>query len=278
MQKGGVPVSIIIGAVVVLALLGGGYFYMQSKGGGGIPGLPGAVGLNPNCKYNDPDLCKFVNNWKTLKDYSIKSTSSYQGQKSDISMQISGEDKSHIVMSQSGKESFNVITIGDTTYTKDFTDNKWWKQKASKQEAEIKDKYTLKFDESDKETEDKTTYKSLGKEPCGNLTCFKYEVINPEMAGTQEFIWFDTNQYLLRKMVTKSKEGETEMTFDYSGVNITAPSPTKDAKDNQFILPTGGSIPGMSQQELDELKKASEDAQKMMQNYNIPTGGDDSEN
>jgi hypothetical protein len=185
-----------------------------------------------------------------------------------------------MVMSEGGKEGYNVITIGDITYTKDYADNKWWKQKQVKED--IKKEFDFKFDDKDEreEVEDKTTYKKLDKESCGDRQCFKYEVINPDFADTKEFIFFDDREYLVRKMRTEGKDGEvTESEFTYSGVSVSEPSPTKEAAEGQVIIPGGGTIPAISEEDkaaMEEAKKTGEQMKQELENsgYSIPDSAD----
>lgn len=236
MSKKFAPIVIITVAAVALFLAG------CSQSTSGIPGVS-SLTLNPNCKYNDPDLCKFVNNFKDFKDYSSQSqTTSKQG-KSEQLFESSGDNKSHMATTENGKETYNLITIGDTTYTKDYTDNKWWKQVTPKQQnspAPTANQQTNIKDEITKsEQEDKTTYQKIDKEPCGGLTCFKYQVLDPQNQTSKEFLYFDDKEYLLRKTRSEASDGSvTESQISYK-VSITAPSPTKDAKPDQIILPTG---------------------------------------
>ncbi len=283
-EAGLAPVAIVIAVVVVLAAAGGYYFMSQNGSVPSLPGVPGGLTLNPNCKHNDPNLCKFLNNWKDMKQFSVKSqTSSKSGPKTEISFEINGEDRFHMMMSQGGKENWNVITMGDMMFTKDYSDNKWWKQKTPKDDQNLQNKFDFKFDENDQKEEDKTTYKAMGQEPCGNMTCFKYQVINPDSQDGTEYIWFDNSQYLLRKQEVTSGDGTTTSEFSYSGVNISEPSPTKDAKEGQVILPGGGMMPAISESEKKELENAQKEGQNMMQqlqNYTPPadSGYDDSGN
>lgn len=264
-QSGIAPIAIII--VVVLVAAAGGYFLLN-KGGVSIPGAPG-VTLNPKCKYNDPDLCKFINNFKVINNYSAKSTTADKsGKKFETTFEGVGEDKSHIVYSENSKETYNVITIGDTTYTKDYTDQKWWKQKQPKEEKKLQENIDLKSEikKTEETPEDKTTYKKIGMEACGSRQCFKYQLIDPNNTDTTEYIWFDNSEYLLRKERSEGKDGTvTDTEINYSGVNINAPSPTKDAKPDQIILPTGGVVPGMTEEQTKELQKATEEMQKASQ-------------
>lgn len=262
-QTGVAPIAIII-AIVLILLAGGGYFLVSRSGSlpSALPSLPGALSLNSNCKYNDPDLCKFVNNWKDMKNYSAKSISTSKDGKFETLMEISGADKFHMLSSENNKESYNLITIGDTTYTKDYTDNKWWKQKTDKKTDDLKSQVEFKVPEAttdSQQVEDKTTYKSMGKEACASKQCFKYQVINPDVKDSTEYIWFDDKEYLLRKSRTESGGVIDETEYAYDKVNVSEPSPTKDAKPGEVIIPGGGTVPGFSQE---EMKKIQEESQK----------------
>lgn len=280
MNKGFSPIIIIAAVVVVLAAAGG-FMFLGKKGGVSVPGIP-SVGLNPNCKYNDPDLCKFMNNWKAQKDYSITYTSSDKsGQKtSEGKFEIQGEGKFSMVSSVGGKEQFNMITIEDTTYTKDYTDNKWWKQKQDKTQESLTDKFKFEFDKKTvdgKEVEDETTYTKIGQEACGELTCFKYQVIDPSFSDTSEFIFFDTSQYLMRMSRTVDKNGEVnEFVFAYGAVSISEPTPVKEAKEGQNIfVPGGADIPAVDKDEIEKLQKQYQDAAKNSPQVDIPTNEGD---
>lgn len=267
-QKGFAPILIIIAVAVVGAI--GGYLLLGKSGKApSIPGVPSGVTLNPNCKYNDPDLCKFVNNFKEIKNFGSKSTSTEKsGGKFEATFETSGQDKTRMVYTQDGKENYNIITIADTTYTKDYSDNKWWKQKQPKETPKPNEKTTNIQDEIAKteQPEDKTTYKKVGMEACDSRQCFKYQIIDPANTDSTEYIWFDNKEYLMRKTRSEGKDGSvTETTVYYDNINITAPSPTKDAAPNQIITPAGG-IPGMSQQDLKDLQDSTKQMQQQMPN------------
>lgn len=283
-QKGLAPVVIIV-AVIVVAAIGGFLFMQKGKMSTGTPGESNStssngfsLSLNSKCELNDPELCKFVNNWKQLKDYSVTSTSTDKSKnQTKMMFELSGEDKFHITTSEGDKEAYNVITIGDTTYTKDYSDNKWWKQVTKKDES-IKDKVSFNFDDSDKDTtkdtkpEDKTSYKAMGKEACGSRQCFKYQVISSMSGDSIEYIWFDDKEYLLRKERTESKDGEvTESEFSYDAVKISAPSPVKEAGKDQVIIPGGGSM-NISEEDKKAMESAQKDAQNMMKDFQNDSG------
>jgi hypothetical protein len=272
-EAGKISGKAIIGiAVLVIVVAGGAFFFAKSNGSSSSP-LNGLVKapLNANCELKDPDLCKFYNNWQNVKDYSITSTSKDKtGESGDSVFEISGEN-SHMLVKQNGKDAMEIINIDKTTYTKDYTDNKWWKHtyepdKNNDLTKDITDK--TKFDES-KAVEDKTTYKSLGKEACGDLQCFKYQMVSPDDAGSTELIWFDDRDYLLRKQSSTDKEGNTsESVFAYNGVHIAVPAPVKEGSAEQMYAPQ------MSAEEKAQYEQMKKEAQQQMQS--APQGNDSS--
>jgi hypothetical protein len=269
-ERGFAPVIAIVAVVVVLALAGGGFFALGKMGKtsglpgvGGVPSLTGLT-LNPNCEYNDPELCKFMNNWKEQKNYTVKSLSADKEGKVESLMELAGDNLFHQMMTQNGKEMFNMIVIKDITYTKDLSDNKWWKQKAEKPK-ELDNETVFQVEEKSetgKEIKDQTTYKSLGKEGCGKLQCFKYEVINPDNKEGTEYLWFDDKEYLLRKVRNEGKDGSySESEYSYDKVSISEPSPIKEAAQGQLI------VPGMSEQESRELQQQQKEAEQQLKSY-----------
>ncbi len=247
-NKQGIAPLVIVAVVAVVGIIaGGGYFLTRQKANTGAGGagsqqkksLLGGVTFNPNCKLNDPDLCKYMNR-ATSADFlkagfSGKSvTVDAKGQKSESLWEMAGEGKSHFVTNRNGKEESNIIMIDGAMYMKDYTDNKWFKYPAS-QSNEGKSgfsveemKKNMKIDT--KEIEDKTTYEKVGKEPCGSLTCVKYKVMTPFGNTTMvQYMFIDTKEYLLRKMRVENEEGgSTETEFMYNPVSIEIPSPVKE--------------------------------------------------
>ena len=224
----------IIIAIVVVVLGVGGFYVLSQKSGMSSMSVPGmkAVTLNPNCELKDPELCKFVNNWANQKTYSVTTTTTMQGSSEESLMEIDGTDKTHMVIKQNGKENMNTITIGNTTYTLDYSDNKWWKETYTPDKQKDSPVQQMKDQTSfDDKTaaKDNTTYKFIGKEACEDKTCFKYQIVDPTAADTTTYIWFDDQEYRIRKMRIEDKaNGVTELVYSYNSVNISAPSPVKD--------------------------------------------------
>jgi hypothetical protein len=206
---------------------------------------------NANCEYDDKDLCKFFASWKTHQSFKVTAESTDEGKKSTSLYESEGEDKFH--MASTGDFNFEMITIGKTTYTKGG-DGTWWKQIAANQEITVDLKAGNDFDfeepSKDEPAGQKTTYTKIGKEACGKLTCFKYQVIEPGETGKQ-YIWFDDKDYQMRRMRSEGGEGGTyEGTFSYDSVKISEPSPIKELGPNQYIIP-GSNEPQTIQSGID---------------------------
>jgi hypothetical protein len=247
----GVSKVIIVAIVAVILAVGGGVYVLNQNGSLGSALPLGRPALNPNCEYKDPELCKFFNNYANMpKSYSVTSTGNYGGMATESVYSLDGENY-QMIAKQNGKETSNMISIGDTMYTLDYTDNKWWKM-TSKPVETMEEDMADEVAFNPQETEDTTTYKFVTKEACGDRTCFKYEVITPDSEGKM-YIWFDDRDYLTRKMRMEDGNGiSSESVYSYGNVSITAPSPVKEG--NPYSG-SGGSMPSEAE------------AQKMMQQY-----------
>ncbi len=229
-------VILIVG--LVLIVFGGGYItYIKlvKKTNIGLPGTTSS--LNATCEFNDANLCKFLNSWKEQKYYTVNSTTTQQSeQKTSNVYKTVGDDKNQMIAMEEDKEVYNTIVIGETTYTKDYSDNKWWKQTATPSTNSEIAAEESRFDFDESADTQKITYKKVGTETCGSLTCFKYQVIDPANTESTDYIYFDDKEYLLRKMRNEAKDGSiTESTFDYSKISIESPSPIKEG--NPFDIP-----------------------------------------
>jgi polyhydroxyalkanoate synthesis regulator phasin len=279
-QKG-IAQIILIAVVGVLIAGAVGYGYFSKKGlSGSKSGLSnfslGGPILNSNCKYNDPNLCKYINRSLGADFYKNglagKSlTTDKSGKKSESVFEFQGNGNTHFISTSDGKEVWNIITIGNIRYAKDYTDNKWWKQV----EENVKEGDSNMFDTKKmkeeimkdfKEKEDKTEYRKVGEEPCGNLTCFKYQVINSQLKNTTQYIYFDNKEYLMRKMLLVEESYSSETEFSYGNIDIKEPSPVKEAKAGQNIFmpaisgnDNGGNTGSINSQEtqtqIEELMK-----------------------
>ncbi|MFA5926583.1 MAG: hypothetical protein WCT32_02160 [Patescibacteria group bacterium] len=231
--------------VIVLLVAAVGYFVFASKssdgsGGGGILSTVVSKSLNPNCRYNDPDLCKFINGWKEVKYFTMNSSDTAADGKTTASVfKMEGKENSQIIMSENGKESYQTISIGTTTYTKDYSDNKWFKYTPKPTDTNVaaETESQVDFDTKVDDTADKTTYQKIGTEACAKLTCFKYKVVDPANTDYTEFIYFDNKDYQLRKTRTEMKDGSvSEGTYDYAKLSISTPSPVKEGSPYNVLI------------------------------------------
>ena len=273
-QFGFTIVEVVVTVVVIAILASAGYLYLAKRTGdanplGAIQKTSTGLSLNPNCEYKDPDLCKFLNNFKDQKSYSISADSTDKDNVvSNVTMDIDGENY-HLQMSQKGKVSYNVIVIGNTTYTLDTSDSKWWKQDApesASNSASLKSDFSFKMptNSPNAKPEDRTTFEKQGKEACGNVTCFKYRA---NEGGQVSTIWFDDSQYQLRKIEMTDADGnKSTIEYRYDNAKVTAPSPVKTAAPDQVIMPSmpGMATPTISQQDMQDLQRISNDVQMQM--------------
>ncbi len=272
------PLLIIV-LVVVVAILGGvGYFLFGRGGTGGSSlGSKGNSMMTQKAKesdfaYIDDELLrKHMAAQANATKFKVISKSSGYGGSTTMIYDMDGDTlKYRTTSSGEGMES-DMIVIDDTTYIKDFKDGKWWKQteKPGEENSEIEskmDEYMVK-DAEEEETEFvKMKYNKLGEEACGDLTCYKYEEVDPngdaESAGKRLF-WFDKKDYLLRKDLSEFGEFSSESEYYYDDVSVDKPSPTKDVPEGKNIyeyMMTGGSeVEGMpSEEELNKMMKQYE--------------------
>lgn len=241
-QRGFAHLVLIVALVLVVGAVGYATWslFNRDKTLGGMAGdavakiVAGKECLN---EFNDQDLCKFLNSWNANKKFKLDASSTVDGKTSRTVMTVDG-DKSYMKMD--GSYAMEVISMGDTTYTK--AGEVWWKQTTKKTEVAESpvSKDDFKFEDPKEGSKDKnlTKYVKVGKEACGKLSCFKYQVSDPSNTYSNEYIWFDDEDYLIRKTVSEGKDGtRSESVFSYDNVSVSAPSPVKELAPNQYIIP-----------------------------------------
>jgi outer membrane lipoprotein-sorting protein len=182
-------------------------------------------------EVNDKNLCKFASSYKMDGvAYHAKFTTTGSDGTSTSEMDTDSKTNTSMTTTQGGKELMASISLNGTTYIKDEASNTWLKYPPADNSAPKTDNPTsdVKVDSSDITEKNTVTYKALGKEACGNLTCYKYQVVDTTQPKSEQFIWFDTKDYRLQRWTSKDDQGTTDMTLTYKSVNIKAPSPVKD--------------------------------------------------
>ncbi len=189
-----------------------------------------AVEASCNKEINDKIFCKFASHFNANSTYkaTITSTDS-KGTVNKIELQNDTKSNSSMVIKDaSGKEISAFITLDNSSYIKNEGDGSWTKYTSSAS-ADTKPTSDIKIDTNDITNKNTISYKSLGTEACGKLTCYKYQVVDSANADTTQYLWFDNKDYLMQRWSSKDANGTTDMSFSYQSVNIQAPSPVKEA-------------------------------------------------
>jgi outer membrane lipoprotein-sorting protein len=240
-QQGFAHVLLVIIIVAVLGVIGFvGWKVVSKKATDTAANTVSRAALEAACKETDKNVCKFMASWKSQKYYTVTTKSTSDGTTSESTYQSEGTTKFHLTAK--GETPYEMIVLGNDTYTK-ASNGTWWKQTTKPEETK---KFSSAADPSEKVVDDttadtpesKTTYKNLGKEACGNLTCYKYQVIDSSSPDDKSYIWFDTKDYQLRRTRDEAKDGTvTDSTYSYDKVAITVPSPVKVLGPNQVLVP-----------------------------------------
>lgn len=195
--------------------------------------------LNAECTDNDKDICKFFASYKALDTFKVDVVSiGADGKKSTALFESDGKDRTRILNSGENAN-LEMIIIGKATYTK-AANGTWWKQMQEDDKPSDRGelyKSALKEPTADAPGSEQFQYKKLGTEACGDLTCFKYQVIDPKQHGQTLLIWFDTKDYQLRRQTIEDKDSKSEQTFTYTGITIKEPSPVRELGPNQILIP-----------------------------------------
>lgn len=242
LYSGLAPVVIIVVILIIGAI--GAYFF--TKGGGSLGGVSpfGPKITEKDFAFvEDPLVRKHLATQANVTSYRTKTTVSGFSRTTTSEIQYTGTDiKYRTIESEGSKEISHLISIGDTTYVKDYSDNKWWKQTFKPEEIKEDEKPTDVKEEYKQLEVKKPIYKKLGEEACGNLTCYKYQETIPG-AGIRTF-WFDKSKFLLRKDEFTSGGIKATNEYEYNAISITAPSPTKDVPEGRSVYEyLGAAVP-----------------------------------
>lgn len=186
-----------------------------------------------NKELHDKDLCKFASNYKLDGlSYEVVITNTQDGKTSVTTMQIDGKNNSSLVTTEDGAQTGAYISLNKAVYNKDLGTGTWTKFSTATDTAatptETKPADNIDFNTSDLTENNTISYKKIGKEACGNLSCYKYQVVDSQNPGTTQYIWFDTKDYVMRHWYSKDSANTTDMVITYRSVNIKEPSPVKE--------------------------------------------------
>jgi outer membrane lipoprotein-sorting protein len=255
----GNTLMIALVVIIVIAVIGGAaWAVMQHNKKNPLSGASPATIAAANaaetaCKtyYHDNNLCKFASSAVALTKTAYTATATTTSSGTTGSTTIKSDGKGNFALSgSSGGQSFDSIEIGTTVYIKNPTDGTWLKYgSAAPTVTNPASNVNFTFTAADAA---KIQYKSLGTEKCGNLTCYKYQVIDAANTGTTQYVWFDTDSFTLQRWSSKDANGSSDLTFTYGAVTISAPSPVTD-----MSAAAGASGSGLTQAQIDALSQAA---------------------
>lgn len=232
-----VPILSVVGVVLLVGVVGWFFWNNFGKSADNVVLDAASQKAREECeKEADKDICKFLTNWKLNKDYRITSVMD-DGTKSVF--EVDGDNS---YMKSEGEFAYEVIMIGKITYTK--AGSTWYKS-AENQDSEPLEVGKMDFGDPSEAKDgeaSKTTYKLISKEACGNLQCFKYQVIDSKDTDSTNYLWFDDKDYKVRKTLSEYTDGKYEATYEYSNITVKVPAPVKDLKPGEVVMP-GASEP-----------------------------------
>jgi hypothetical protein len=237
-ERGVGHVLMVILVVVVIAIIAGvGYEVMHKKNS--IPTTSAttaqtkaqATAAQSSClsTYHDSDLCKFVAAEaaspfeKTSSILTLNGTSSGQTTSGTISQD--GKGNNSLSLTSNGT-TINTVALDGHNYAQASAGGPWIDYGTTASSTTTTPDTSLT---SFLGTLSTTTYKKLANEACGNLTCFKYQIVDKTNPSATQYVWFDNQQYLLRKYFESGLSGSDSltMTIAYQSVNIAKPSPVQ---------------------------------------------------
>jgi hypothetical protein len=191
------------------------------------------------CQTDDKELCIFFLNFNQKETFRANITSTDgKGAKTTSVFDAEGDKKSRVVVDGKGYK-FEYIAIDKLIYFK-ATSGTWWKQALDlKTKEKYLEKYVYNFEEQVDQTdpEKKITYEYIGPDWVGDYYCFKYEITDPAKSGEKQYIWFDNQEFLLRRVLTQKSNTGTDSTITYPDIKISEPTPVKVLGPNQHVLP-----------------------------------------
>lgn len=245
-QRGIAQVLLVVIIVVVVAAIGYvGWKVTSNKNKGSTSNSSAPAAGNKQvasaaettclASYHDKDLCKFVAAEaaapfeKTPLKLTMSGTSG--GSSGTWTMEQDGQGNDSLMMSGGG-QTLNTITLGGQTYMQTTAGGPWvtygaaGNSSSSSTSQSSPDSSLTDFVKSMSTTK----YTKLGKEACGGLTCFKYQVTDSTMPNSTQYVWFDTSRHLMRQYYEADSSTGDKMTMviSYQKVTISKPSPVQD--------------------------------------------------
>ena len=233
-QSGLAHLGLIVVAVVLVAAAGAAVWRVSSSNknsSGSKVVVNKQVEDACNKAISDTNLCKFAASFNANAAYKATATTTGGSANGTLTIETDGKGNTSLSGTTAG-QSLDTITLGNSTYIKDETNGTWLKYTTdtTNSASSSNPADNVKLDANNITNNGTITYKNLGTEACGSLTCYKYQVIDKSQTGTTQYMWFDTKNYQMQKYeVSSASTGTMDMAFTYQGINIATPSPVQDA-------------------------------------------------
>lgn len=235
-EQGVAHIGMVLLVVVVLAIIGFAGYTVFSKSGAGSKASTTtthttehteAAAADQGCltTYKDENLCKFAAKGGALEKLPFKATATVTGGDDAGNFTLLNDGKGNTSVDMSGGGiMLSAVTYGGHSYIKNGQGS--WTDYGTDTDSQTNPAKDMNL-----VLGSGLTYTPLGKESCGSLTCFKYDLKDASTPNDQQTVWFDTKSYLARqwKVVSTDDDGmvsTTVMTINYPGsVRVSKPSP-----------------------------------------------------
>lgn len=254
-ENGAGHIVIILAVVVIVVLAAVGYLVWSkqkdktdSKSGASVSltkeqkDAADASTVACQKEVNDKDFCKWATNYEVLLIDKSPYTATITAENSSTVLKSDGKGNSYMGSTSSVGKSEYIIFDG-TTYLKNPGDDSWYRFPKSEDTKDTtpttkSEQPSFDFNKEVTTNDTKTAYKRVGKEACGSLTCIKFQIVDSEKPNDSTSVWFDTKDYVTRKIETISDGQKSTITYDYGSVSISIPSPVKDYELPSSNLPS----------------------------------------
>ncbi len=191
--------------------------------------------------YHDANLCHFASSASSFDKTAYTATLSLVqngGTNSTTTLKNDGKGNTSLTGSGGGQV-INAITLDGVEYVQSNNTGPWVEYPSGATAPTSNPTSNMDISVVGSTT---TTFKSLGKEACGSLDCYKYEIDSKLTPDTKQIVWFDTSSYKLREWNYADNSGDsTDMKITYGSVNITKPSPVETLSQMEGGLSGGSS-------------------------------------
>lgn len=193
-------------------------------------------------QIGDADLCRFaaVSQKSGFSNFKSVTTETAENSVRVTTLEVEKPDHMRSVTVSGGKETSAYVMIGADAYVKDYSDGVWaaYTDPDYQPEADLIE-YDFSAPGSPDTVEFRDNYQAEGSEPCGELTCFKYRVLDPEDPDAATFLWFDDQDYQIRRLQTTDSGNTVDIQYSYLPVNIDPPAPVKPVDEQTFTALLG---------------------------------------